>query len=282
MGKEYIMIKMRKRFGFELFMVLFTLIIMYPLFNLLNISLKSTSEMISSPLSITTDFHFENYVIAFEKMRYLIATINSLIVTSISVCIGIIAYTMAGYAIARARVHQWFFSWVLFLFVVGMTLPPQSVVTTIVPWLNLLGLNNTRVGLILVFVGAFSSYGIFLISQFMKTVPAELEESAIIDGAGPFCVYKHITLPLLNPAIVTLVTLNSVDTWNNLLFPLIILQGVSKRTVPLAIIFAKGEFVTYWNEFFAGMILTLIPILIFFVITQKKMISNLTAGALKF
>jgi raffinose/stachyose/melibiose transport system permease protein len=282
MGKEYMMIKMRKKFGFELFMVIFTLLIMYPLFNLLNISLKTTSEMIKSPLSITTDFHFENYVIAFEKMRYVVATVNSLIVTSVSVFIGIIAYTLAGYAISRAKQHKWFFSGVLFVFVVGMTLPPQSVVTTIVPWLNFLGMNNTRVGLILVFVGAFSSYGIFLISQFMKTVPAELEESAIIDGAGPFCVYRHITLPLLNPAIVTLVTLTSVDTWNNLLFPLIILQGVSKRTVPLAIIFAKGEFVTYWNEFFAGMILTLIPILIFFMITQKKMISNLTAGALKF
>lgn len=272
----------RKKIGFEIFMAIFTLIIMYPLFNLLNISLKSTSEMISSPLSITTEFHFENYAIAFEKMRYLIATINSLIVTSISVFIGIITYTLAGYAIARAKQHRWFFSGVLFAFVVGMTLPPQSVVTTIVPWLNFLNLNNTRLGLILVFVGAFSSYGIFLVSQFMKTVPAELEESAIIDGAGPFCVYKNITLPLLNPAIVTLVTLNSVDTWNNLLFPLIILQGVAKRTVPLAIIFAKGEFVTYWNEFFAGMILTLIPILVFFVTTQKKMISNLTSGALKF
>ena len=276
------MSKMRKNFGFELLLGVFTLIIMYPLFNLLNISLKSTKEMISSPLSITTDFHFENFAIAFEKMGYLTATMNSLVVTSVSVFIGIIAYTMAGYAISRAKHHRQFFSGVLFVFVVGMTLPPQSVVTTIAPWLNFLGLNNTRVGLILVFVAAFSSYGIFLISQFMKTVPAELEESAIIDGAGPFCVYKNITLPLLNPAIVTLVTLNAVDTWNNLLFPLIILQGVSKRTVPLAIIFAKGEFVTYWNEFFAGMILTLIPILIFFVITQKKMISNLTSGALKF
>lgn len=271
-----------KKIWVELLVALFTIIMLYPLFNLLNISLKTTAEMISSPLSITSTLHLENYRIAFERMDYLLATYNSLFVTSISVIIGLFVYTLAGYAICRAPQHRWFFSGILVLFVIGMTLPPQSVVTTIVPWLTKLRLNNTRIGLVFVFIGAFASYGIFLITQFMKTVPLELEESAIIDGAGPFTVYRKIAIPLLNPAIVTLTTLNAVDTWNNLLFPLIILQGVSKRTIPLAIIFAKGEFVTYWNEFFAGLILTLVPLLIFFVLAQKRMISNLTSGALKF
>lgn len=276
------MFKINKKMGFEVLMAVFTLIMIYPLFNLLNISFKTTADMISNPLALSKSFYLENYKIAFERMDYILVTFNSFVVTSVSVFIGIIAYTLAGYAICRAKQHRWFFSGILFLFVIGMTLPPQAVVTTIVPWLKSLGLNNTRAGLILVFVGAFSSFGIFLIVQFMKTVPMELEESAIIDGAGPFLVYRKIALPLLNPAIITLITLNSVDTWNNLLFPLIILQGVAKRTVPLAIIFAKGEFVTYWNEFFAGMLLTLIPVLIFFVFTQKRMITNLTSGALKF
>lgn len=276
------MLKLNKKWGIEALMAVFTLIMIYPLFNLLNISFKTTAEMISNPLSLTSTLSFENYRIAFERMDYLVVISNSLIVTSISVFIGIYVYTQAGYAICRAKQHTWIFAGILFLFVVGMTLPPQAVVTTIVPWLSFLKLNNTRAGLIFVFIGAFSSFGIFLITQFMKTVPMELEESAIIDGAGPFMVYRKIALPLLNPAIITLITLNAVDTWNNLLFPLIILQGVAKRTVPLAIIFAKGEFVTYWNEFFAGMLLTLIPVLIFFVLTQKQMISNLTSGALKF
>lgn len=276
------MAEKRKTLWIEILMIVFTVIMIYPLFNLVNISLKTTNEMISDPLSISTTIHLENFKLAFERMDYVVATFNSVTVTSIAVFIGIIAYTMAGYAICRAKQHRWFFSSLLVLFVIGMTLPPQSVVTTIVPWLTSMGMNNTRLGLILVFVGAFASYGIFLIAQFMKTVPLELEESAIIDGANPFMVYWKIAVPILNPAIVTLVTLNTVDTWNNLLFPLIILQGVSKRTIPLAIIFAKGEFVTYWNEFFAGLLLTLIPILIFFIIAQKRMITNLTSGALKF
>jgi len=270
------------RLAVEAVVVLFVIAMMFPLYNLVNISFKTPSELLTDPISLTSTLHWNNYSEAFSGMRFLRSVYNSFLITGITVFIGVFLYTMAGYATSRARELRWFFGGALTVLVAGLTLPPQAVVTTIVPWLKQFGLVNTYAGIICVYLGAFAPFGVFLVSSFMNTVPIELEESAYIDGAGPFAIYRHITLPLLNPAIVMLVTLNAVDIWNNLLFPLIILQGPDKRTIPLALVFARGEYSTPWNEFFAGMVLSLIPIVIIFILAQRKMIENLTSGALKF
>lgn len=278
--------KDKVKFGYksllEIAVALSVLILMFPLYNLFNISLKTNGELLLDPVSPASVLNWENYRFAFIEMNFISAIKNSIFITSASVAGGVFIYSFAGYATARGRRKSKVFYIILTLFVAGLTLPPQSVVTTIVTWLKQFGLVNTYAGIICVYLGAFAPFGVFLINSFMNTVPIELEESAYIDGAGTFTIFSRITFPLLNPAVVMLVILNAVDMWNNLLFPLIILQGPNRRTIPLALVFMRGEYSTPWNVFFAGMVLSLIPVLLVFIFAQRRMIENLTSGALKF
>jgi len=121
----------------------------------------------------------------------------------------------------------------------------------------------------------------FLLVNFFKSLPRELEDSAKIDGAGPFRVYWSIDMPLLKPAIATVVIFNFVDIWNDFFFPLILINKDSLKTIPLGIQAFYGEYGVQWNLLFAGLNISVIPVLLIFVIMSRQFIAGLTEGAIK-
>ncbi len=275
------MLSKRYNLAVEIIMIIVTLVIAYPLFMLLMLSFKTNTEITLSPLSFPTSFQFSNYIEAFKEMDYLVVFKNTFLMTAGATVISVYAVTMAAYAIMRAKRGRSLFKVLYYFFLIGFILPEISALITMSSWLKQLHMNNSLFGIIMVFSGGSMAYGIFLISRFINTVPISLEESAFIDGATPLTTYFKIVLPLLQPAIITFIILRAVAIWNDFLTPLVLLQGKESRTMSLAIYFFKGEFLTQWNLLFAGLVLSMIPILTFFFIFQKRIVGGLTAGAVK-
>ncbi len=265
----------------QIIMTLFAVIIIYPMIMILLMSFKSDAEIVTSPLTIPSEFVFANYAEAWDSMNYLRVLGNSTFLTVCTVAIGTMIYSMAGYAVVRAKRGKIFFSCVFYMFLAGLVIPPQVTLVPLVVWLKALHLSNTFQGLIGVMIAGGTATGVFLIRNFISTIPQALEEAAVIDGCSPIGVFFRIIFPLLKPIVVTLVIMNSINVWNDFMHPLLLLQGAAARTVPLAVYFFKGEFTTQWNVLFAGLTLSIIPLLVVYFILQRHIMGGLMSGAVK-
>ena len=265
----------------EILMIIAVFIIFYPIIMIVGMSLKNDTNILVSPLSFPVELNFENYVIAFKTMDYLRAFWNSLLLTSLTVLIGVMLFTLAAYGVARAKKGKKLFNIIFYIMLMGLMIPPQVTLVPMVVWLKALKMINTIQGLIGVMVGGGVAFGIFMMKGFIGTIPAALEEAATIDGCTPFGVFFKIVLPLLKPSIATLVIINTIGTWNDFMHPLLLLQGKASRTIPLAVFFFRGEYNTQWNILFAGLVLSILPVLIFYFILQDQIISGLTSGGVK-
>lgn len=265
----------------EIFTMLFCIIIIYPLIMMINISFKSDEEVIRSPLFLVQNFKFDNYITAFKQMGYFIALKNSIILTVCSVLLGVLLYSMAAYAFMRAKKCRKLFSSLYFFIIIGHILPGYSALTPLVFLLKNLHMINTLQGIISVYIGASAAYSIFLLSRFVNTVPPSLEESAFMDGCTPIGIFFKIMLPLLKPPVITLIIIKAVDIWNDMISPLVVLQGKNNRTLPLAVYFLRGEYNTQWNLLFAALVLSIIPITVFYFVMQRQIIGGLMSGSVK-
>ncbi|HOJ64061.1 MAG TPA: carbohydrate ABC transporter permease [Spirochaetota bacterium] len=204
---------------------------------------------------------------------------NTLIITVFSVVGIVITSAMAAYALVR---NEYRLSWIIFLlFTFSMVVPFQSIMVPLVETAKGLGLNNTLWGLILIYIGLGSPMAIFMYHGFIKAIPKELEESAAIDGAGPFTIFFRIVFPLLTPITATIVILNVLWIWNDFLLPLIILQSKELRTIQLAQYSFFGAYSKEYGLALASLVTSAAPIIIFYLIMQKYIIKGITSGAVK-
>ena len=261
--------------------VIACIVLLYPILMMVNISFKSSAEMIVSPLALTTKLHFENYVTAIREMNYWRTLMNSLIITGASASIGTFLYTLSAYAIVRAKVFQKFFSGIFIFFWLGLALPAQIAIVPLVMWMQKLHLGGSMVGIIFVFIATNAAYGVFFFSGFIATVPISLEEAANIDGATPFQTFRHIVFPLLKTPMVTLTIIMVLRVYNNFIFPLVLLQGPESRTLPLTIYFFKGDRAIEWNVMFAATTLVVIPLMIIYFVFQRKIQDGMMSGSVK-
>lgn len=207
------------------------------------------------------------------------AFFNTLIVTIFSIIGIVITSSMAGYALVR---NNWKISWVIFLvFTFSMVVPFQAIMVPLVETAKGFRLNNSLFGLILIYIGLGSPMAIFMYHGFIKSIPKELEESASIDGAGPFTIFFKIVFPLLTPVTATIVILNVLWIWNDFLLPLIILQSKELRTIQLAQYSFFGAYQKEYGLALASLILSASPIVIFYLFMQKYIIKGITSGAVK-
>jgi raffinose/stachyose/melibiose transport system permease protein len=256
-----------------------SLIIIIPFWGMIINSFKTTEEATIPNVNLPTEWQIvENYATAIEKGNLVNSFKNSLIITGFSSLLIIIISTMAAFVFGRRKEKT--FRIIFFLFLMGIITPPSFIVMTMtLKYLNLLG---SYAGMILVFAAVFCPFPIFLITSFMSTLPKEIEEAAIIDGATPMDVFFRITLPLLRPAIATSFIWVVIKIWNDLLFPIYILAGQTKKyTMILSLYFFSGRFMTAWNLIFADLILVSLPVMITFIFAQRHIVKGLTAGAVK-
>lgn len=261
------------------FLLALAFINLYPIFVLFLSSFKTTAEIFMKPFALPKVWKFSNYIEAWNKANFAMYFKNSIIVTAASLVCIVFVSSMAAYVIARFNFRGKRF---LFLYLIaGLALPARLAIIPIFLTVRDLHLQDTYTSLVLVYTAGGIAFSMFLLVNFFKSLPRELEEAARIDGAGPFRIYWSVDLPLLKPAIATVVIFNFIDIWNDFFFPLILINKDALKTIPLGIQAFYGEYGVRWDLLFAGLNISVVPVLILFVIMSKQFISGLTEGAVK-
>ena len=206
----------KANFIVQIIMTVLALLFIAPILIILNYSFKTKKELyLNSPLSLPESLNFENYVKAFDKLNMKATFFNTLLYTAISVLILAVLCGTTAWAIARCK--KKFFKFAFIYFIVGILIPYQALFLPIYTIGYSMKLTNTRYGIIFMYVATGISFGVFLMNSFMNTVPIELEESARIDGCSVFRTYFSIVLPLLKPAMATLIIMQAFQIWNDYL-----------------------------------------------------------------
>jgi len=253
---------------------------MYPFLWMISASLKTPTEMFGRGLSLIPEsLQFENYVRAWKVANFSGYFLNTVVVTTAVVLIVIFLTSTCGYVLRRFNFPGK--TVIIALVVATVFLPTRYTIIPIFDLVKRLGLLNSLGGLILVGAGTQQALFILLFSSFFRGLPKELEESAIIDGAGFLQVFARIMLPLSTPVIATVTIFQFITSWNDFLFPLILtLRRPSLRTLGVGMYAFVGEHTFDWTGAAAGAAISLVPVMTIFLIFQKWFISGVV-GAVK-
>ncbi|HZG56708.1 carbohydrate ABC transporter permease [Paenibacillus sp.] len=242
-------------------------------------SVKSFGDVLANPAGWPEAFLWSNYARVWDIMRFPSAFLNSLLITAGSNIGLIVISSMAAYRMVRhpGRLNNT----LLFLFVAAMVIPFQSIMIPLVRVASGMGIMNSLWGLGVAYFGFGVSLNLFLYHGFIKSIPKEIEESAVVDGCNAYGVFWRIVFPLLKPMTVTVVLLNSLWIWNDFLLPLLFLYDPELRTIPLATYSFFGQYTKQWDLALAGLVMGVAPIVLFFLAMQKHIIAGITAGSVK-
>lgn len=258
---------------------LFALLSLYPVFLMVASSFKTTIEIFKSPLSLPKKFSFDAYQKLLDQMPFGKYLWNSIFVSCLSVLIILVAGSLASYYIARTR-YKWNGA-LMFLFMLGMMIPIKLGIVPLFLLMKDLGLSNTPWSLIFIYSGVGIPLGVMILSGFFRTLPRELEEAARIDGCSDMQILRRIILPLMRPALGTVMIVNFVTAWNDFFFPLVFIQSELKKTIPVGMMSLFGEYSSDWSTLFAGLTLASLPMIVLFVIASRQFMDGMTAGAVK-
>ena len=240
---------------------------------------KTTGEIFMNPFGLPQKWSLANYIKAWKGANFAIFFRNSVIVSLVSIALILFVSSMASYVLARFNFPG---RRLIYLFILaGLVLPVRLAIIPIFLLIRRLGILDTLIGLVIVYTAGGISFSTFLLTNFFKGIPLDLEDSARIDGAGVFRIYWQIDLPLLRPALATVAIFNFINVWNDFYFPLIFINTKTKRTIPLGIQNFFGEYAIQWDLLFAGLNIAIVPMIIFFLILSKQFITGLTEGAIK-
>jgi raffinose/stachyose/melibiose transport system permease protein len=272
----------KKFFSFMLTAVLglFALVYLYPLLLVVVNSLKTYEEITVNVVALPKRITFNNFINAWKIMRYPLLFLNTLFVTALGVAGVVFTGSLAGYKLSRTKTV---YSWIFFLILIApMMIPFHSFMIALVKVARVTSLIRKPWGLGLIYWGLGAPLAVFLYHGFVKTIPLELDECAIIDGASPPRIFFMIIFPLLQPVTVTVIVINAMWMWNDFLLPLLIVGGSKDAyTLQLAANNFMGQYKTEWNYAMAGVILSVVPAITFYLVLQKYIIKGMTAGAVK-
>ena len=240
---------------------------------------KTDLEIYTKPLSLPQSFNLNNFRTLFADGQMWTPFKNSVFVSVFSVGFTLLFASMVSFAISRSITVSGKVMFILFS--LGLAIPGQINIVPIYTLFVKMGLNNSLWGLVLVNIALTLPISVFIITAFFKDLPKEMFESAGLDGANHWRIYRSIALPLARPAVGATGIFLFVITWNDLLYPLMLINEASKKTLPLVLIDFKGEFATSYSMLFTAIIVASIPMVVMYVVAQKSFIAGLTAGAVK-
>ncbi|MNJ47508.1 L-arabinose transport system permease protein AraQ [compost metagenome] len=242
-------------------------------------SFKTTQQFVENPLSLPKSLTFKNYVSAYHNMDFLNSFLNTMIITVFAVLIILFFSAMTGYLFVR---FKWKLNSIIFFaMLASLALPFQVIMIPLVMLYGNMDLLDTKKTLLFMYLGFGVPFGVFTFHGFIKGVPFELEESAFIEGSSRLRTFFQIVLPLLKPVFVTLMVLDVLWIWNDYLLPSLVLLSPSQKTLPLSTYNFFSSYAVDFAPLMAGLIMTIIPVLVLYLFLQKHIIKGITEGALK-
>lgn len=267
--------------GILLIVLLVTaLVYFYPVYLMFINSLKSFGEILTNPISWPKEFVFQNYADVFKKMNYLKLFRNNVIIT-VTGLVGIVFFgSMAAYILDRRRTRYTKLAY--FLIITPMLIPFQTIMITLLKAMSVIHLSGSKLGLGVQYWGFGIPMATFIFYNFMKTIPKEIDESAMIDGASTFRTFIQVIFPLLKSVSVTVIVLDVMWIWNDFLLPLLMVNSNNEtKTLVLAAYTFVGSMNTKWQYAMTGMALAVVPSIIVFIFLQKYIVDGVVAGAVK-
>jgi len=261
------------------FMVIYCIIIFYPLFNMVTSSLKTTREIFQNPFGLPKDLQLNNYKVVWIDRGFARYFLNSIIVTGVAMICVIIIGSMASFGVSRYKYKLR--TWIYMLFLSGIMLPLKAAIIPLFILIKRLNLMDSHLSIILIFIAMGLPSTVFILSGFMKTVPMELEYAAKIDGCNDWMIYRRIVMPITKSAIALVTIYNAVPIWNDFFFPLVFIQTNKLKTVPLGLTGFFSQYSTNWSLLFTGLSIAILPMLFLYISMSKYFIRGMTAGAIK-
>ncbi|MCD4838852.1 MULTISPECIES: carbohydrate ABC transporter permease [Neobacillus] len=258
---------------------LFASISLYPIILMIVSSYKPTIEIFTNPLSLPKSFSLQTYEKLLDQVPFMTYFYNSVFVSVVSVLLILITTSLAAFYIARYT--YWWNNILFFVFLMGMMIPIKLGIVPLFILMKGLGLTNSLWSLILMYTAQGIPLSILILTGFFRTMPMELEEAARMDGASDLRILWNVVLPLMRPALGTVMIINFIQSWNDFFFPLIFITNEMKKTIPVGMLSLFGEYSADWGALFAGLTLSSLPMLILFFIASKQFMEGLTAGAVK-
>jgi raffinose/stachyose/melibiose transport system permease protein len=264
-----------RTFGLELAMIAAALVVGFPVYVLINLAVRRPSDT-SSPIAPTTSPTVDNFTQAWQQGALGGALVNSVLVTTGSVIIVLAVSALAAYPLARATA-RWS-RWTFLLIMLGLVLPFQLAALPLYQTMRDLGLLGTPWALILFYSGLQVPFTTFLYVGFLRALPRDFEDAALIDGCTPLRAFRYVVFPMLKPVTVTALVLNAVIVWNDFFTPLLYLSGSTQQTLPVAIAGFVGQYVSDWNLIFAALVISIVPILVVYFALQRSIINGFAGG----
>lgn len=264
----------------SIFLIAFAIIQIYPLIWLLMFSLKDNAQIYGgNVMGLPTKFIWSNYKNALTSGNVWVYTINSALVTAITIVVSGVIGVMASYAIARMK---WKLSNItLTIFLLGIMIPIHSALLPLFIILNKTNLLDTPIALIIPYIAYALPMCIFVCVGFLKSIPKEMEESAFLDGCSIYRSFVSIILPLIKPAVATVSIFTYLQAWNELMFASTFINDTKYKTLPVGIMSMSGQYSTEWGPIGAGLVIATIPTIIIYILMSNQVQASLTNGAVK-
>ena len=253
---------------------------LFPFLLMLLNSLKTTGEFTSNPFALPAVVQWGNYPYAIEQMHFISSLKNSLVIT-VAVCALITFFgPMAAYVVSRVK-HP-FVSVMYYAMIASMCAPFQAYMIPLVKlYASTLGFNNSPIPVIYIGLGLNICFSIFLVRGFLNSIPRDLDEAALIDGCGSIRLYFFIILPMLTPIMITLLVFVAMGIWNDYLLSALFLNTQDKRTLPMMIRVFCAQYSNDYSPMMAGLMMSIVPMLTFYLMGQKHILEGVVQGAVK-
>ena len=263
----------------QIFLIGFALLILFPGYFLLITPFKTQANYSADKLGLPDPFFFGNFATALRGGRFFLWFANSMIMVVGAVILSTVVAALAAFAFSRMRFRGQ--TPLLAIITALMVIPPVVMIIPLFIFFSSVGMSGSYLSAVLVYAGLVTPFAVYLLTNFFRTIPHEIVESALIDGATTLEILTHILIPLSAPALVTLVVVNSLWVWSDLLIALVLLPTDEKRTLMVGITVFGSRYNSDVPVAIAGMIMASIPMLLLYIVGQKYFTRGLVAGALK-
>jgi raffinose/stachyose/melibiose transport system permease protein len=260
-----------------LILTVVSFVYLIPIFVMVLGSFKTKGEAVRFDLSLPEKFQWANYEYVIENGHVITGYMNSILITTATTLIVLIFGALAGIYVGRRKGKL--VATVYNYFILGLTVSLQLATTFAL--LKSLNIYGTRLGVILINAGMQMPFTVMTFSSFIKGIPSEIDEAAIIDGCGSLKLIFRVLLPVMKPIMVTNLIVTAINTWNNFMVPLFYLDSAEKWPIPLMVYNFFGRYARNWNYVFVMLVITILPIVILYLCLQKYIVEGMTSGSVK-
>lgn len=277
MNRQVVSTNKRNMIILQAALFLISLLVLIPLYMIVINSFKGYAEAAKLSLNFPKVWNFENYKTVFVEGNIVRGYLNSILIGSMTILVIVVCASLASFTLQRR--NDKFTNAVYYIFITGLVIP-VALVPTIKTMVSV-GLHNTYIGMILYYSAVLLPFTVFLITGYLKTVPKELDESAIIDGCSFLMLFFKIIFPIIRPVIVTASLIIIINIWNDFMGPFYLLSDSDKWTVTVSVYNYVGKYGTKWSLVFADVAAVITPILVVYFFLQRYIVDGMTAGAIK-